>query len=176
MRERQAGNVGELRLFVPVAAGSVIDAAFAPWLAAECGTHGIASSSLVLEFEAVELRGDPARLRGALESLQRVGVRLAVNAGNDASEECARLLDMDALGVVRFARLGDADAGHQIAWEPWANTITKARSLGKVTVGVGTTGMADIGSLLRMGVHYAQGDALGGWLADWTFDFAEAVL
>jgi hypothetical protein len=37
-------------------------------------------------------------------------------------------------------------------------------------------GIGDIGVLLKLEAHYVQGDALSGWLPEWNFDFAEAVL
>jgi hypothetical protein len=129
----------------------------------------------VLQFDATELKDELARLRGALEGLQRVGVRLALNAGCVVDTDLSRLLAIEAFGVVKFARTGDSGAKAEAAWEPWSKSIAEARSLGKVAVAT-DIGMADIGVLLRLGVHYAQGDALSGWHADWNFDFAEAVL
>src|SRR6185503_2131565 len=72
----------ELRLYLPIAVSSLLDAAFAPWLAAELGAHGVSSSLLALEFDAEEIRSELARLRGPLDAMQRVGVRLALNAAN----------------------------------------------------------------------------------------------
>ena len=175
MREQHAVD-RELRLYVPIATASLVDPAFAPWLAAEFGAHALPSAGLVLQFDAAELKGELARLRGALEALQRVGVRLALSADAVVDGELSKLLAIEAFGVVKFACQGDAQTKADAAWEPWSKSIAEARSLGKVTVAVGVAGMADIGVLLRLGVHYAQGETLSGWLADWNFDFAEAVL
>ena len=79
-------------------------------------------------------------------------------------------------GHAAVKRAGEADSAPDVAWEAWSKAIAEARSLGKIVVATGAAGMADIGVLLRMGVHYAQGEALSGWLAEWTFDFDEAVL
>ena len=175
VRENRADGQ-DLRLYLPVSAANLLDPALAPWLAAEFGAHAVPSNTVALEFDAAEVRGELTRLRGALEHVQRVGVRLALNVGIDAGTDLGKLLAIEAFGVVKFERAGGADAKPEIAWEPWSKAIAEARSLGKIVVASGVTGMADIGMLLRLGVHYAQGDALGGWLTEWNFDFAEAVL
>ncbi|MGH8040654.1 MAG: response regulator [Rudaea sp.] len=175
VREKGAAH-SELRLYVPIDVASLNDLAFAPWLAAELGAHGVAANTLVLEFDAAEVRPDPGRLRSALEALQRVGVRLALSADAGMAADLPKLLAIDAFDAVRLDRDGDAEAKPEAAWEPWSKVFAEARSLGKVTVAGGVAGMADIGVLLRLGVHYAQGEALSSWLADWNFDFAEAVL
>ncbi|MCE7950663.1 MAG: response regulator [Xanthomonadales bacterium PRO7] len=175
VREKRINGV-DLRLYLPVAASSLFDPAFAPWLAAEFGAHAVPSHTLALEFEAAEVRAELPRLHAMLEPVQRVGVRLALNVGADAGADLGKLLALDAFGVVKFARAGESDSVPDAAWEPWSKAIAEARSLGKIVVATRVAGMADIGVLLRMGVHYAQGEALSGWLADWDFDFAEAVL
>ena len=175
VRERHVSGE-DLRLYLPVAASNLFDPAFAPWLAAEFGAHAVPSHALALEFEADEVRAEPVRLHAVLEHVQRVGVRLALNVGADPGADHGKLLALDAFGVVKFARAGEADSAPDVAWEAWSKAIAEARSLGKIVVATGAAGMADIGVLLRMGVHYAQGEALSGWLAEWTFDFDEAVL
>jgi len=175
VREKHV-NGEDLRLYLPVAASSLFDPAFAPWLAAEFGAHAVPSHVVALEFDAAEARTELPRLRGALEPVQRVGVRLALNVDAADAADLGKLLAIDAFGVVKFARAGDADTKPETAWEPCSKAIAEARSLGKIVVASGVAGMADIGVLLRFGVHYAQGDALSGWLAEWDFDFAEAEL
>jgi PleD family two-component response regulator/EAL domain-containing protein (putative c-di-GMP-specific phosphodiesterase class I) len=166
----------ELRLYLPMTATSLFDPAFAPWLAAEAGAHGISSNLFVLEFDAEELRGELTRLRGALDSLQRVGVRLALNISGGIHGGVSKLLALDAFSMVKFAR-GDAAAKPEAAWDQqWSKAMAQARSLGKVTVACDIGGMADIGVLLKLGAHYVQGRMLSDWLPDWSFDFAEAVL
>lgn len=166
----------DLRLYVPIAAANLFDTAFAPWLAAEFGARAFASASFVLQFDAQELKAEMTRLRAALEALQRVGVRLSLHVGAGSNGEVSKLLAMEAFGVVEFSRQGDADGKAESAWEPWAKAIAAARSLGKITIARDVASIADMGVLLRLGVHYAQGDVLGGWLPEWNFDFAEAVL
>ena len=164
----------ELRLFLPIAVGSLFDPAFAPWLAAELGAHGVSSSALALEFDGDEIRAELARLRAPLDALQRVGVRLALNVATP--DGIAKLLAVDAFTVLKFQRAGDANAKAEAAWEPWSKPMAEARSLGKVTVACGIASMADMGVLLRLGTHYVQGDLLCEWLSEWSFDFSEAVL
>ena len=166
----------ELRLFLPIEVATLFDQSFAPWLAAELGGHAVPSSTLVLEFDAEAIRSELARLRSALESLQRVGVRLALCVCNDVEGGLSKLLAVDAFSVVKFARRGDAEVKSAAAWEPWSRPMAEARSLGKVTVACGLADLSDIGVLLKLSAHYVQGDALSGWLPDWKFDFAEAVL
>lgn len=176
-RVREKRVAGEdLRLYLPIAVPSLFDPAFVPWLAAEFGAQAVPSNTVALEFDAAEARGELARLRGALEPVQRVGVRLALNVDASVEADLGKLLGIEAFGLVKLERAGGADAKPEAAWEPWSKTITEARSLGKIVVASGVAGMSDIGTLLRLGVHYAQGDPLGGWLTEWNFDFAEAVL
>lgn len=166
----------ELRLYLPMAVSSLFDPAFAPWLAAELGAHGVSSNLLALEFDADEIRGELPRLRGPLDALQRVGVRLALNVASTEGEGVSKLLAIEAFSVIKFARTGDAATKPEAAWEPWSKPISEAKSLGKVTVACQIANVADIGVLLRLGAHYVQGDLLGDWLPDWSFDFSEAVL
>lgn len=166
----------QLRLYVPIAVATLFDPTFAPWLAAESGARGVPSSVLVLEFDAEEIRGELARLRSALESMQRVGVRLALCVRGRVEGGLGKLLAIDAFGVVRFARGGDQGAKPEAAWAPWSGPFAEARSLGKITVACGLSDLGDVGVLLKLGAHYAQGDLLSGWMPDWSFDFAEAVL
>lgn len=167
----------ELRFYLPMAVSSLFDPAFAPWLAAELGAHGVPSSLLALEFDAEEIRAELPRLRAPLDSLQRVGVRLALTIDGANEGGYAKLLALDAFSVIKFARGGGAAAKPEDAWDKaWSKVMAEARSLGKVTVARGLAGMADIGVLLRLGVHYVQGDILCEWLPEWNFDFAEAVL
>jgi PleD family two-component response regulator/EAL domain-containing protein (putative c-di-GMP-specific phosphodiesterase class I) len=175
VREKRAADQ-ELRLYIPIAVATLFDPAFAPWLAAELGGHGVPSSTLVLEFDAEGIRSELSRLRGALESLQRVGVRLALCASNDVEGGLGKLLAVEAFSVVKFARRGDAGVKANDAWEPWSKPMDEARSLGKITVACNLAGIGDIGVLLKLAAHYVQGDALSGWLPEWNFDFAEAVL
>jgi PleD family two-component response regulator/EAL domain-containing protein (putative c-di-GMP-specific phosphodiesterase class I) len=175
VREKRASEQ-ELRLYLPIAVATLFDPAFAPWLAAELGAHGVPSSVLALEFDAEEIKSELARLRSALESLQRVGVRLALSVRDGIEGGLGKLLAVEAFNVVKFARGGGAGAKPEAAWEPWSNPMAEARSLGKVTIACDVAEMADIGVLLKLGVDYAQGDLLSGWLPDWSFDFAEAVL
>lgn len=166
----------DLRLYVPIAAANVFDPAFAPWLAAEFGSRASSGTSFVLQFDAAELTGEAARLRGALEALQRVGVRLSLRVAPGIDGELSKLLALEAISVVEFARHEGVDGNPDSAWEPWSRAVAEARTLGKVTVARGVTSLSDMPALLRLGLHYAQGEALGAWLPDWNFDFGEAVL
>jgi EAL domain-containing protein (putative c-di-GMP-specific phosphodiesterase class I) len=166
---------GELRLYVPVSVSTLFDSAFAAWLAAELRSHGVASGLIALEMDAAEVRAELSRLRSALETLQRIGVRLALSLGTAPGDSFDKLLALEAFSVVRFGR-GEGAPKPEAAWERWATPLAQARSLGKITVATDVGGMADLGVLLRLGVHYAQGDVLSAWLREWNFDFAEAVL
>lgn len=174
IRERKAAG-RELRLYVPVSVATLFDPAFAPWLAAELRAHAVPSALIALQLDAAEARAELARLRGALETLQRVGVRLALDLGIGHAEPMDKLFALEAFSVIKFARIS-AEAKAEEAWKGWATPLALARSLGKITVASRIAGMTDLTVLLKMGVHYAQGDTLSGWLGDWNFDFAEAVL
>ncbi|MEO8802102.1 MAG: response regulator [Rudaea sp.] len=171
--KREPGQ--ELRLHVPVAVESLFDPAFAPWLAAELGANAVPSNVLALEFDAGEARDQLARLRSALDSLQRVGVRLVLDANPADGTDIEKLLAVNAFSSVKLRRGGDATTKADAAWEPWSGAINNARTLGKIVVAADIAGIADLSVLLRLGVHYVQGDALCTWLPGWTFDFSEAV-
>jgi PleD family two-component response regulator/EAL domain-containing protein (putative c-di-GMP-specific phosphodiesterase class I) len=170
--KREPGQ--ELRLFLPIAVSSLFDPAFAPWLAAELGANGVSSSALALEFDGEEIRTELARLRGPLDALQRVGVRLAMTVAS--ADGLSKLLAVEAFTMFKFLRAGGAEVKAEAAWEPWSKAMAEARSLGKVTIACGVATMNDIGVLLRLGAHYVQGDLLCEWLHDWSFDFSEAQL
>ena len=165
----------ELRLYVPLAVESLFDPALAPWLVAELGANDVQSNSLVLEFEASEIRSELARLRSALDALQRVGVRLAFSVHDGIDTDIGKLLGVDAFSAVKLARIGEPKDSPENAWEPWANAISQARSLGKIVVASDIAGIADLSVLLKLGVHYVQGEPLCGWLSDWSYDFGESV-
>ncbi|WP_386065271.1 response regulator [Tahibacter sp. UC22_41] len=165
------GEVGELRLFLPVSAESLLDTAFAPWLATELRAQAVPASAIALEFDIADLielqPGD-----AAIETLQRVGARFCLRADDD-SERAQRWLQHAAFSVVRFERPTVA-AGS--AWAIAANRFAAVRSLGKIVIASGVNDMADIGELLRNGAHYANGALVCDWLTDFDFDFAGAVL
>lgn len=165
------GEVGELRLFLPVSAESLLDTAFAPWLATELRAQAVPASAIALEFDIADLielqPGD-----AAIETLQRVGARFCLRADDD-SERAQRWLQHAAFSVVRFERPTVA-AGS--AWATAANRFAAVRSLGKIVIASGVNDMADIGELLRNGAHYANGALVCDWLTDFDFDFAGAVL
>lgn len=167
------GEIGELRLFLPVSAESLLDAAFAPWLATELRAQAVPASAIALEFDIADLielqPGD-----AAIETLQRVGARFCLRADDD-SERAQRWLQHAAFSVVRFERPAPAVATGS-AWSALASRFAAVRSLGKIVIASGVNDMADIGELLRNGAHYANGALVCDWLTDFDFDFAGAVL
>ena len=165
----------DLRLYVPVAVESLFDPAFAPWLAAELGANSVPGNVLALELDAGEMRTRLARLRAALDSLQRIGVRLVIDANPAQGTDIEKLLAIDAFSAVKLRRSGSAKTAADVAWEPWSNAISHAKSLGKIVVAADIAGIADLSTLLRQGVHYVQGEPICTWLPGWTFDFSEAV-
>ncbi|HSX62725.1 MAG TPA: response regulator [Tahibacter sp.] len=167
------GNTAdELRVFLPLTAESLLDTAFAPWLATELRAHAVSAASIALEFDIADLiEQQPAD--GAIETLQRVGARFCLRA-NDDSERAQRWLNHAAFSVVRFER--PAASGSGSPWAALANRFATVRGLGKIIVASGVDDMSDIGELLRSGTHYANGAAVCDWLRDFDFDFAGAVL
>ncbi len=173
VRERNVSGQ-ELRLHVPIAVATVLDPAFAPWLIAELRAHEVPSSLIALQLAASEVRGGLARLRDALTTLQRVGVRLVLEVRDLRDGAIDPLLEVEDFSIVKFARASE-ELNPDAAWEPWSHVVAAARTLGKITVACDVAGVADLGVLVRLGVHYAQGDSLSGWLSDWNFDFVEST-
>lgn len=165
---------GELRVFLPITAESLLDLAFAPWLATELRAHDVPAAAIALEFDIADLieqqPGD-----AAIETLQRVGARFCLRA-NDDSERAQRWLHHAAFSVVRFERPAPPATGSGSPWAALANRFAAVRGLGKIVVASGVDDMADIGELLRSGAHYANGAAVCDWLRDFEFDFAGTVL
>jgi EAL domain-containing protein (putative c-di-GMP-specific phosphodiesterase class I) len=163
---------GELRVFLPVTAESLLDLAFAPWLATELRAHDVPATAIALEFDIADLiEQQPSD--AVIETLQRVGARFCLRA-NDDSDRAQRWLQHAAFSVVRFER--PPASGKDSPWATLANRFAVVRGLGKIVVASGVDDMSDIGELLRSGTHYAAGAAVCDWLRDFEFDFAGAVL
>lgn len=164
---------GELRVFLPITAESLLDLAFAPWLATELRAHDVSAAAIALEFDIADLieqqPGD-----AAMETLQRVGARFCLRA-NDDSERAQRWLHHAAFNIVRFERPTQSVSSGS-PWATLANRFAAVRGLGKIVVASGVDDMSDIGELLRSGAHYANGAAVCDWLHDFEFDFAGTVL
>jgi hypothetical protein len=83
------------------------------------------------------------------------------------------LLQVEAIHVVRFLRPEDGKA--EVAWGRYANLFNEARALGKTVLASGIRQVDELAVLMRLGVHYVQGDALGFWSSEWNFDFTTAA-
>jgi DNA-binding response OmpR family regulator/EAL domain-containing protein (putative c-di-GMP-specific phosphodiesterase class I) len=167
VRERNA-SAQELRLHVPISVDSAVDTTFAPWLAAELGSHGTSGALLVLHLTAEQLRGRADALRPALEALQRLGLRLGMQLSTLEPKMVHELLHIEAIQVVDVHRASEA----QWSWADCASLVSQARSLGKTVLMSGVQNLDEIGVVLRLGAHYVQADVLAGWSPDWNFEFA----
>ena len=164
----------ELHLHVPVAVATAVEGSFAPWLAAELHARGISSATLALQFTAAEVSAAFTRLRKVLPDLQRAGVRLTLDGRGETPTAIAPLLDLEDFAFVKFSPPAD-ELPAQAKWDLWSNPIAKARTLGKILISCDAPSLSDLAVLVRMGVHYVQGDALAAWMPDWTFEFSEAA-
>ena len=166
-------ELGELRLFLPLTAESLLDPAFAPWLATELRTQGVPAAAVALEFSIADLieqlPGD-----GAIEALQRVGARFCLRA-DDETERAQRWLTHAAFSVVRFERPASS-SDKSSPWAGMASRFAAVRALGKIVIASGVADMGDFGELLRSGAHYANGAVVCDWLRDFEFDFAGAEM
>jgi EAL domain-containing protein (putative c-di-GMP-specific phosphodiesterase class I) len=172
----RAGGAEGLRLCLPLTVESLLDPAFAPWLAAELRSHSVPAGAIVLEFKARELiEQQPSE--ASLEALQRVGARLCLYA--DATETAMqRWLQHAAFSIVRWPRPEVAEPNDK-APSPWAQlsqSFAGLRGHGKVVVAAHVSGTADLMELMRGGVRYAHGPVLCDWLNDFTFDFSDATM
>ncbi len=169
----RGSDIGELRLFLPISAESLLDAAFAPWLATELRAQAVPASAIALEFDIADLIEQQPN-DGSIETLQRVGARFCLRA-NDDSERAQRWLQHAAFNVVRFER-PVVPVANGSPWATMAQRFASVRGLGKIVIATGVNDMNDIGELLRGGAHYANGVVVCDWLGDFDFDFAGAVL
>jgi DNA-binding response OmpR family regulator/EAL domain-containing protein (putative c-di-GMP-specific phosphodiesterase class I) len=169
LRDAHDAGQSDLRVLVRVSADSILDGAFAPWLAAELRSQELSAGVVALDVSAHDLiQHLPSD--AAIEAVQRVGARLCLTV-DDASDGAQRWLQHAAFGLVRFETPGDA-AG----WSNLATRLATARSLGKIVIASGVEQMQGIGDVLKHGVHYAHGAALCDWLPGFGFDFSHAVL
>ncbi len=151
----------DARIHVDVAVESVIDSAFAPWLAAELRTIGLAPAQIVCVVSAAELAGLGNGVAPALERLQIAGVRLCIGGVVGSVED----LKLVALASVDAVRIDAAETEGQRIDPPRRRALDQALTHGKVTVVAGPIGAAEVGHLLRNGVHYLKSDALAAWAA-----------
>jgi len=170
LSERSRGG-DSLRLLVPLAIESALDAAFAPWLAAELQARALAPASLVLELDAGEVVRHFGAIGAAIESLQLVGVRLAVR-GLEGGESHLRLARHPGFALVKLEAPNPAPG----AIAPWAaergRLVVEAGKHGKVVVASDVRDAREMGDLLKLGVHYVQADMFASWSASANFDFA----
>jgi len=170
LREKPA-NKHALRIHVQMSADTVFDGSFAPWLAAELRGHRVTGGSFVLVLMADEVHARLEQAPLALESLQRLGLRLGIELHEENSQIAHALLLVESINVVRFCRPSGADD----AWNRYTVLFNEARSLGKTVVASDVQRMSELGVLLRLGVHYVQGDVVAPWALEYNFDFAAVV-
>lgn len=164
-----------LRLLVPIAIESALDAAFAPWLAAELQARALAPATLVLELDAGEVVRQFGAIGPAIESLQLVGVRLAVR-GLEGGESHLRLARHPGFAIIKLEAPNPAPG----AIAPWAaergRLVVEAGKHGKVVVACDVRDAREMSELLKLGVHYVQADMFSPWSASTSFDFAGTKL
>jgi DNA-binding response OmpR family regulator/EAL domain-containing protein (putative c-di-GMP-specific phosphodiesterase class I) len=162
----------EIRLFLPVGIESVLDPAFAPWLATELQARALSPSVVVLEIAAADLVRAAARLGDALSSLQLVGTRICVT-GVEGGDAHVRLLRHPAVSMVRLAAPGSREAVG--AWgSERGRLVVEAGKHGKTTIAHGAKEAREIAELLKLGVGYVASDTFAPWSIEANFDFAGA--
>lgn len=159
-----------IRLFLPVGAESVLDPAFAPWLATELQARALPSSAIVLEIAAPDLARAPARLAEALGFLQLVGTRLSVT-GLEGSDADLRLLQLPAVSFGRLEAPRARDGAGAWSAERGRLVLEAGRS-GKVVIANGARDAREIAELLKVGVQYVASETFAPWSTEPNFDFA----
>jgi EAL domain-containing protein (putative c-di-GMP-specific phosphodiesterase class I) len=152
-------------------AETVFDGSFAPWLAAELRGHHVTGGSLVVVLMADEVHARLAQAPSALEPLQRLGLRLGIELHDEHSPIATAVLQIESINVTKFCRPAGTDA----SWSQYTALFKEARSLGKTVVTSNVQDMSELAVLLRLGVHYVQGDVVAPWTAEYNFDFAAVV-
>jgi DNA-binding response OmpR family regulator/EAL domain-containing protein (putative c-di-GMP-specific phosphodiesterase class I) len=160
-----------LRLFLPTTIESALDPAFAPWLAAELQARALAPAAVALEFPVDDVLREANRFQSAIQSLQLVGVRLAV-AGLQGGEAHLRLARLPGVAIIKLDPPGAVE-GIPAAWgAERGRVIVEASKHGKVVVVQGVRDAREMGELLKLGVHYVQADVFAPWASEPNFDFA----
>ncbi len=160
-----------LRLFLPVTIESALDPAFAPWLAAELQARALAPAAVALEFPVEEVLRESTRFQASIQSLQLVGVRLAV-AGLQGGEPHLRVARMPGIAIVKLDPPGASD-GVPAAWgAERGRVIVEGAKHGRLVVAHGVRDAREMGELLKLGVHYVQADVFAPWSSEPSFDFA----
>ena len=146
---------------------SVLDPAFAPWLAAELHALGVAPGQVACRIAAGELAAAAGAAEPALERLQIAGVRVDLDGLVGAPLE-SRLTAFASIDSIRIAAADGApiDAARAAA-------IDHALVHGKLVVVAGAVATGEVASLLRHRVHYLASELLSPWTAVATPD-AEA--
>ena len=151
-----------LRLHVPISAESLSDPDLATWLAQELESRSVHSGSLVLVLELAELGTEVRRFRAALEALQMIGVRLSVRGVNGAEAE-RQWVELPAFDLVVVA---PPSTGAERNWRAERGAcIARAVEHGKLVIAEGVADTVELGELMRLGVHYAESEALSSWSA-----------
>ncbi len=163
----------DIRLVLPVAIESVLDPAFAPWLAAELSGRALSPATITLELDAAEAVREGARLADALASLQLTGARIGI-AGIEGGDAHVRLVRMAPLNVVRLAAVtAQGPEALQNAWgSERGRLIVEASRHGKLTIAHGARDAREIAALIKLNVSYVQSDVFAPWSTEPAFDFA----
>jgi DNA-binding response OmpR family regulator/EAL domain-containing protein (putative c-di-GMP-specific phosphodiesterase class I) len=163
----------DIRLVLPVAIESVLDPAFAPWLAAELNGRALSPAAVTLELDATEALRVGARLGDALASLQLTGARLGI-AGIEGGDAHVRLVRMAPFNLVRLAAVtAQGTEALQNAWgSERGRMIVEATRHGKLTIAHGARDAREIAALMKLSVSYVQSDVFAPWSTEPSFDFA----
>jgi PleD family two-component response regulator/EAL domain-containing protein (putative c-di-GMP-specific phosphodiesterase class I) len=165
----------QIRLFLPVAAASLLDDALVGWLIEELKARKLSGTGLTLELASADLLDRRQDLAEPLRRLRQAGVRLGLSDyGRDwAAVHVLKLLPVD------FLRLDPELVQHTTTDKAVSTTllalVRKAHQLGAAVIAPGVDSIERAHVLLRLGIDYGVGDGLGRALAEPEFDFNRPI-
>jgi diguanylate cyclase len=147
----------DLSVAVNLSASDLLDESLTERIAGLLADHGVPASALELEITESVIMIDPKRAREVLESLQRLGLRIAVDDYGTGYCALAYLRDLpvDELKIDRsFTARVTADPRSAAIVR---STIELAHALGLKVVAEGVEDQAALDAVTGFGCDYAQG-------------------
>ncbi len=171
VREEQLKRGRQLRLFVPQAVTSALEAEFLWWLERELKARRLSGTGLTIELACSALIDTGPRGAERIKALHQHGVRFClVDYGRDwAAVHALKSLDVDfvRLAPVLVAELGNAKS----ISDTLLALVRKAHAAGAAVIAPEVDSMQRAHLLLRLGVDYGLGPAFARPQPQPDFDF-----
>ncbi len=174
-REQRLKLGKQIRIFMPIAAASLEDAALVDWLVHELQARKLSGTGLTLELPSGELLDRRAELEAPIARLRSAGVRLGLC---DFGRDWAAVHLLNKL-TVDFLRLDPELVQNTTNANAVSNTmlalVRKAHHLGAAVIAPSVDSIERAHILIRLGIDYGTGDGLGRAQREPEFDFNRPI-